>query len=247
MIYPKQDLIFGHYTILEALQAGVSISKIYLQQNKYSPIHQEILSLASKCNVPCCKVPLVKINKLTRKKHNGALAWCSPIDFARLEDVVQSSFEKGKAPLLLLLDSITDVGNLGAIARTALSAGVDGLVLPIRRTALITGETLKISAGALVRLPVCRTKDLVETISYLKASGLQVIACTEKSSVLFYEGDMLLPTALLLGSEDKGISPACLQLADKLLAIPMYKPTSSLNVSVAAALFLYEVVRQRLK
>jgi 23S rRNA (guanosine2251-2'-O)-methyltransferase len=240
-----ESLLFGLYAVLENLKARKPLSKLWLQRDLSHPLAQEILALAKAQEVPYSRVPLIKLKEMTQKNHQGVVAWASPIPFVSLEDLLQTTYEKGQAPLLLLLDGITDIRNLGAIARSALAAGIDGLVVGSAGCAPVGGAAMKASAGALAHLPVCRTAELERTIRYLEASGVQLVACTEKATTSFTQGDLRLPTALLLGSEERGIAKELLALTNQQLTIPMQGAVGSLNVSVAAGIFCYEAVRQR--
>lgn len=230
---------------METLAAGRSIGKIWLQPYQNNKLKDELSALAKRLGVPCSKVPAAKLRRLTKASHQGAVAFLSPICFVPLAETLQRVYEQGEAPLVLLLDQVTDVRNLGAIARTALSAGAHLLITPFHGGALINGEAMKSSAGALAHLPVCRVKRLSTALDYLKKSGLQVIACTEKASSSLYKADLTGPTALLVGGEALGIQQAHVAYADSCCCIPMRGPVASLNASVATTVFLYESLRQR--
>jgi 23S rRNA (guanosine2251-2'-O)-methyltransferase len=242
---PKPPYIFGTRAIIETILAGQTIDKVFVDNAASTPLHKELLSLIRQQKIPCSHVPTVKLNKLTSKNHQGAVAYLSPIALASLSHVVQASYEKGKTPLVLLLDGITDVRNFGAIVRTAACANVDAVVIPSQGSASVSGEAMKTSAGALAHLPICRVGSLKEAIDELQASGLQIMACHEKAPNSLYHTDLRLPLAILLGAEDNGIAPQHLKLADKNIRIPMFGPIASLNVSVAAAIILYEHIRQQ--
>ncbi len=232
---------------MEALEAGKDIEKIYLQKNLQAAVLKELSELAHKAEVPVVQVPLEKLNKLTRKNHQGVVAYLSLVQYQPLQEIVIRLFEEGKTPLLVILDRITDVRNFGAIARSAACMGADALIIPSRGGAQINGDAIKTSAGALHTLPVCREANLKQTLRYLQGSGVQIVACTEKTDdVLWSEtADFSGPTAILMGSEEDGISPEYLKIADQKLKIPISGPITSLNVSVAAGIVLYEVTRQR--
>jgi len=238
-------VIFGIHAVLEAIKTGLSIDKVFLDKAAKGNLYQEIRLLLVKKRLPYSYVPTIKLNQLTPHRHQGIVALVCPVPLAQLGNVVPTIYEQSQVPLILLADGITDVGNLGAIIRTALCAGVHALVVPQQGSASLGGTALKTSAGALLHLPICRVMDLVEAIEYLKASGLQVIACHEKATCAMYQIDFTLPTALLLGAEGKGIQPRLLKLVDHACKIPMQGPVASLNVSVAAALIIYESYRQR--
>ena len=242
------DMLFGLRPILEALNAGRTLDKIFLLRGTKNSMTQDISDLARAANVPVSMVPLEKLEGMTRKNHQGAVAYVSPIDFAPLDTLLAGLFEEGKVPFLLLLDRVTDVRNFGAIARTAECMGVQALVVPARGAAQINGDAVKTSAGALNLLPVCREPDLHQTIQFLKNSGLTVVACTEKADAdLGHTSPASLsgPIAVVMGSEEDGISPDLLRLCDQRLRIPMSGQIQSLNVGVAAGIMLFEIAKAR--
>ncbi|GAC1592767.1 MAG: hypothetical protein NVS3B25_13740 [Hymenobacter sp.] len=241
------DMLFGLRPILEALSAGRTLEKIFLLRGTKNSLVADISAAARAAGIPVQLVPGEKLDGLTRKNHQGAVAFVSPIDYAPLDSIVTSLFEEGKIPFLLLLDRITDVRNFGAIARTAECLGVQAIVVPGRGAAQINGDALKTSAGALNLLPVCRENNLHETIRFLQQSGVTIVACTEKAeeAVGTTDVDFTGPVAVLMGSEEDGISPDLLNLADVKLKVPMSGQIQSLNVSVAAGIMLFEVARQR--
>ncbi|MCX2738632.1 23S rRNA (guanosine(2251)-2'-O)-methyltransferase RlmB [Pontibacter anaerobius] len=245
----KSEMIFGSRPILEALTAGKELEKIFLLRGTRNPTTDEIVKLAKGREVPVVTVPVEKLNKLTRKNHQGAVAMISPISYQPLSEIVTALFEQGKNPLLLILDRITDVRNFGSIARNAECMGVDAIVIPSRGGAQINADAMKTSAGALNLVPVCREPNLKDTIDYLKDYGFQIVACTEKTEHQLndFAVDMVGPTAILMGSEEDGISPEYLKRADVKLRIPLMGQIGSLNVSVATGIILYEAMRQRLK
>lgn len=249
---PKEDkleMIFGSRPILEAMLAGKTLEKIFLLRGTKSTTTDEIMSEAKKLDVPVVTVPVEKLNNLTRKNHQGAVAFISPIRYMPLDEIVTSLFEKGKDPLLLILDRVTDVRNFGSIARNAECMGVDAIVIPSRGGAQINADAMKTSAGALNLIPVCREPNLKDTIEYLKDYGVQIVACTEKTEENLTDGkvDMVGPTAILMGSEEDGISPEYLKRADARVRIPLMGQIGSLNVSVATGIILYEAMSQRLR
>ena len=238
-------MIFGTRAVIEAIKANRTIEKVYIQTGLSNDLAKELLKLATEYSVPLSFVPEQKLNRLSRKNHQGVICVLSPIRFAILENLVDKAYADGQDPFFIILDRITDVRNLGAIARTAECVGVHALIIADKGNAPITADTMKTSAGALNHLPVCREKDLKRAIKFLKDNGIQIIACTEKAEQLIYDADAKGPVALLLGSEEDGISPELLKAADHLVKIPMAGKIESLNVSVAAGVALFEINRQR--
>ncbi len=242
---PEKEMIFGVRAVMEAIDAGKVLDKVLLRRDMSSTIGKELLQKLAGTNTPVQKVPVEKLNQFTDKNHQGAIAFLSPIAFYDVEDLVQSLFDEGKTPLLMVLDGITDVRNFGAIARTCACAGVDALVISSRGSVAINGDAVKTSAGALHTLPVCKVENLQNCLNYLRDSGLRIVAATEHSTTNYTEVDMTTPTAIVMGSEEKGIYEANLALATDQVRIPMTGTIESLNVSVAAGVMLYEAVRQR--
>lgn len=242
----KKDLLFGVQAVHESLKAEQNIDRIFIQRElgKTSRLG-EIITLAQERQVPIMRVPTEKLDRLTTKNHQGVVAFRGFVDYASLDDVVATAFEAGKIPLVLILDRITDVRNFGAICRTAEVAGVTAVVIPERGGAQVNGEAVKTSSGALNFLPVCREASLPNTIKNLQASGLRVIACTEKASAYFYQQDLALPTAIVMGSEEDGIASDIIRICDGLARIPQFGQIQSLNVSVACSIAIYEAIRQR--
>ena len=208
-------------------------------------LFQELWQLVRAHKVNYKHVPVEKLNRLTRKNHQGVFAFISPINFHKTDNVIQDVFEKGENPLFLILDRVTDVRNFGAIVRTAECSGVQAVIVPEKGSAAINGDALKTSAGALHNIPICREFNLKATIEYLKNCGLQIVGCTEKTDDMIYQPDFSVPTAIIMGSEEDGISPEYLKLCDHKAKIPMNGTIGSLNVSVSAGVILYEAVRQR--
>jgi 23S rRNA (guanosine2251-2'-O)-methyltransferase len=243
---PRQsqaDLVFGTQSVLETLRSGKEIERLLIQRELGL---SEIEKLAKELGIPYQRVPVEKLNRVTRKNHQGVICFVSQIQYMPLHNVLTQVYEDGKVPLLVLLDRVTDVRNFGAIARTAESAGVQALIVPMKGGAQINADAMKTSSGALNFLPVCREPNLYETLLYLRNSGLQIIACTEKTDKSLYEVDFSVPTVIIMGSEEDGISKEFIQLADSGAKIPLMGKVESLNVSAASAIVLYEAVRQRL-
>ena len=243
---PKEkEMIFGIHAVIEAIDAGKTLDKILLRRDMSSSLSRELNQRLEGLTTPVQKVPVEKLNQFTDKNHQGVIAFLSPIEFTSLENLVPMLYEAGKVPFLVVLDGVTDVRNFGAIARTCACAGVDALVIPARGGAAINGDAVKTSAGALHSLPVCKVENMQNALRFLKDSGITVVAATEHTDSLYTQADMTGPVAIVLGSEDKGIFPANLELCDTKVKLPMHGRIESLNVSVAAGVFIYEVVRQR--
>lgn len=238
-------MIFGTRAVMEAIHAGSEIEKIFIQSGLSNDLIKELIQTAKSHNVPYTFIPQQKINRLSTKNHQGVICLLSAVQYASLENLIDKAYSAGREPFFILLDRITDVRNFGAIARSAECAGVDALVISEKGNAPVTGDAMKTSAGALSHLPVCREPDLKKTIRHLKENGISVIACTEKAKQTIYEIDLHSPVALLFGSEEDGISPILLKEADALAKIPLKGQIESLNVSVAAGIAMYEVIRQK--
>ena len=233
--------------MLEALNAGKEIERIFVQRDARSSVFRDLLQLAEQMQVPVQKVPSEKLDNLTRSNHQGVVAFVSLVDYQPIENVLMDIFEKAEVPFFLMLDRITDVRNIGAIARTAECAGIHALIVPSRGSAQINADAIKTSAGALNNLPVHRSPNLKDTLRYLKESGIQVTAVTEYGDTDFYDLDLSGPQVLILGSEEDGISPEYLKFADHKVRIPMKGATSSLNVSVAEGIVMFEALKQRIQ
>ncbi len=245
---PKREgnqMIFGMRAVIEAIKSGKDIESIFVQRGLTGEILSELRLLLKERELTFQSVPVEKLNRVTQKNHQGIIAFISPVTYQKVEDIIPQVFEKGETPLILILDGITDVRNLGAIARTAECAGVHALIIPAKGSAQINPDAVKTSAGALFKIPVCRHESLLKTAKFLQESGLRLVACTEKTNDLLYRPDYTLPTAVILGSEEDGISNELLRIADHLAKIPLYGDIGSLNVSVSAGIILYEAVRQR--
>lgn len=242
----EENLIFGTRAVIEAVNAGKEIDKIIIQKGLSNQLYTELRKAIKDLDIPIQIVPPEKINRITTKNHQGVLAFIAQVTYYEAEDMLASVFEKGKVPLVLILDRVTDVRNFGAIARSADCAGVDFIVIPSRGAAQINADAVKTSAGALNRIPVCREENLKNTIEYLKESGLQIIACHEKTSNYHFNADLTKPTAIIMGSEENGISNEYIKRSDMQVKIPMVGNIASLNVSVATGIILFEAVKQRL-
>jgi 23S rRNA (guanosine2251-2'-O)-methyltransferase len=241
----SKDMIFGTRAVIEAIRAHREIEKIFIQTGLTNDLIKELINTAKETSTPFQFVPQQKLNHLSSKNHQGVICLLSAVKYASVENLIDKAYAEGREPFFLILDRVTDVRNFGAIARTAECAGLDGIIMGDKGNAPITGDAVKTSAGALSHLPVCREQDLKQTLKFLKDNGIQIIACTEKANKGLYEINFKTPTALILGSEEDGISPELLREADELAKIPMKGKISSLNVSVAAGVAIYEVIRQK--
>ncbi|HET8859942.1 23S rRNA (guanosine(2251)-2'-O)-methyltransferase RlmB [Marivirga sp.] len=240
-----KDYIFGTRAVIEAIHSGKEMDNIYIEKDVRNELVSELMQLCKDQKIPFTKVPIEKLNRITMKNHQGVIAMVSAVSYASLDNVINEAFGKGKDPLILILDRITDVRNFGAIARSAECAGVDAIVIPFKGSAQINSDAVKTSAGALHYIPVCRENSLKNTVEYLQKSGIQAVACTEKGTDLIYDVPMTQPLAIILGSEEDGISNDLIRIADYLAKIPMTGKISSLNVSVSGAIAIFEAVRQR--
>ncbi len=240
------NLIFGTRAVIEAVNAGKEIDKIIIQKGLSNQLYSELRKAIKDLDIPIQIVPPEKINRITSKNHQGVLAFIAQVTYYDVEELLTTVFEKGKTPLVLILDRITDVRNFGAIARSADCAGVNFIIIPSRGAAQINPDAVKTSAGALNRIKVCRVDNLKNTIDYLKESGLQIIACHEKTDNYHFNADLTKPTAIIMGSEEDGISNEYIKRSDMQVKIPMLGSIASLNVSVASGIILFEAVKQRL-
>lgn len=242
---PEKDMIFGIRAVIEAIQAGKEIDKILIRRDMTSDLSRELFAALGNMEVPVQKVPLEKLNRITMKNHQGVIAFISPVAYQHIEDIIPTLYEEGRMPFIVVLDGITDVRNFGAIARTCECAGVDAIVVPLKGGAALNGDAVKTSAGALMKIPVCREHSLTNALKYIASCGIKIVAATEKAAQNYTETDLCSPVALVMGSEDEGIAPENLRLCDEVVSIPMLGTIASLNVSVAAGVLIYEVLRQR--
>ncbi|MDR0768444.1 MAG: 23S rRNA (guanosine(2251)-2'-O)-methyltransferase RlmB [Dysgonamonadaceae bacterium] len=239
------EMIFGIRAVVEAVEAGKEIDKILMRHNLQSDLSHTLFNIVRGTRIPVQRVPQEKLDHLTRKNHQGVIAFISAVAYQRLEDVVPFLYEEGKNPVIMLLDGVTDVRNFGAIARTCECAGVDAIVIPARNSASVGADAVKTSAGALLTIPVCKETSIAEAIRFLKNSGYKVVAASEKAAQNYTAVNYANPTAIVMGGEDFGISSDCLRLCDEIVKIPVFGKIASLNVSAAAAILLYEVIRSR--
>lgn len=242
----SNEYIFGIHPVIEAIESGRTVDKLYVKKDLNGELAVRLIKLAKTCGIPVQRVPVERLNKITRKNHQGVIALMSEITYHKLDHLMPMLFEDGALPFILVLDGITDVRNFGAMARTAECCGVNAIVIPLRGSVSVAADAVKTSAGALMNIPVCREQSLVKAVEYLKECGCQIVCATEKSSQNYTLGDYTTPVAIVMGAEDIGISPEILRVADTRAAIPMFGRIGSLNVSVAAGVMMYEVVRQRL-
>ena len=241
----RNNMIFGVRAVIEAIEAGNTIDKIFIKHDTTGELSRELLTLAKERAIPVQRVPLEKLNRLTRKNHQGVVAFVSPVPYYDIEEVVTRLFEEGKVPFIIMLDGITDTRNFGAIARTADCAGAHAIVIPEKGSVSVTPEAIKTSAGALFHIPVCRCRNMLDTVRLMQASGVKVTGASEKASHSYTDSDMTGPLMIVMGAEDTGISQQVLRQCDDLVSIPMAGNISSLNVSVASGVMMYEAVRQR--
>lgn len=241
----KEEYIYGIRPAIEAIKAGKEVERVFLQNGLKGELFRGLFNLIKDLEIPYQFVPVEKLNRLSRQNHQGVITYLSEITYQKLEDLVPFVYEQGRIPLFLILDRITDVRNIGAIARTAECAGADGLLIPAKGSARINSDAIKTSAGALYKLPVIRSENVRDSVQFMKNSGLKIIAASEKAGLLYTETSFNEPLALILGSEGEGISEEYLKLCDETVRIPVSGEIGSLNVSVASGVLLYEVIRQR--
>lgn len=242
----QAEMIYGVQPVTEAIASDKEIERILMPKNALNENQQQIAKQATALNIPVIRVPNEKLNRVTKKNHQGVIAYLSAVVYASLDHIVNEAFSEGKMPFLLLLDRVTDVRNFGAISRAAECAGVDAIVIPTKGAAQINSDAMRASAGALQHIPVCRTKSLLGTLKFLQESGIRMVACTEKATNTLYETDLTGPIAIIMGSEEDGISTDLMTKADNLSKIPMQGKINSLNVAVACGIALFEVQRQQI-
>ena len=242
----KSQVVFGIRAVIEAIESGKQVDKVLMKKDLGGELARELLSVTREYNVPVQRVPVERINKVTRKNHQGVIAFMAAVDYYHVDDIVPALYDEGINPLVVVLDGVTDVRNFGAIARTCECAGVNCIVIPERNSVSVNADAVKTSAGALNYLPVCRERNLVKAVKYLRDSGFKVMGASEKTDLNYTKADFTGPVAIVLGAEDTGISTDVLKLCDTLVAIPEFGQINSLNVSVAGGIMIYEVVRQRL-
>ncbi len=240
----EKEMIFGIRAVIEAIEAGKEIDKVMVKRELQGDLFKELSTVLKTYDIPIQKVPVERIDRFTRKNHQGVIAFLSAVTYEKIEDIVPFLYEQGKNPFILVLDGITDVRNFGAMARTCEVAGVDAIVIPQRGSVSVNADAVKTSAGALLKIPVCREPNLTQAIQFLKDSGIKVVAATERAANIYTEADYSGPVAIVMGSEDMGVSNENLRICDELVKIPQFGTIGSLNVSVAAGILIYEVIRQ---
>ena len=237
------EMIFGVRAVIEALQAGKEIDKILVKRDIQSELSKELFAALKGTTIPVQRVPVERLNRITKKNHQGVVAFISPVTYQQAEQLVPFLFEQGKNPFFIALDGVTDVRNFGAIARTCECAGVDAILIPSKNSVSVNADAIKTSAGALHKLPVCRELNLTNTLRFLKESGFRLIAATEKGDYDYTQADYTGPLCIIMGAEDKGVSYDNLALCDEWVKIPMRGTIESLNVSVAAGILIYEAIK----
>lgn len=242
----KSDYIFGIRAVIEAIEAGRSIDKVLVRRDLTGDLSRELFAKIKEYDIVMQRVPQEKLNRITMKNHQGAIALLSPVEYQKLDNLVPLFYEEGRNPLVVVLDGVTDTRNFGAIGRTAACAGVDAIVIPERNSVTVTPDAVKTSAGGLFHVPVCREKDTISAVRFLKDNGYHIVGATEKGAENYTKADYTVPVAIVMGSEDTGISDVVIRACDELAAIPIIGKIESLNVSVAAGIMIYEAVRQRM-
>jgi 23S rRNA (guanosine2251-2'-O)-methyltransferase len=240
------NLIYGHHPVVEAIRAGKAVEKLFFQQGVRGELEKEIRQLSKEYGIPLQVVPKEKLNKLAGGNHQGVAAYLAIIEFQSIEDIVPLIFEQGQIPLFLMLDSVSDVRNFGAICRSAECMGVHAIIVPEAGSAPANEDAMKSSAGALARVRICRVRSLFSTLEWLQQAGIQIVATALTAQAYpSYEVDFTVPTAILMGSEGVGVHPKLIKMSDQVVKIPQATDFDSLNVSVAAGILLYETIRQR--
>lgn len=240
-----QNYIYGIHPVIEAIDSGHNIDKIYLQKGLHGVNYKRIQEIIKKYRLHWKWAPKEKLRCLTLKKHQGVFAFISPIEYQSIDNLIPKLYEQGKNPFLLVLDRITDVRNFGSIVRTSECGGVDGILIPSNGSTLINSDAIKASSGAILNLPICKELDLYKSLLILKQYGIQIIAAEDKTFTSFYEVDLSVPLAILIGNEQYGIDSSYLSLTDKQVKLPMIGKLSSINVSVVCGVLIYEVLRRR--
>ncbi len=242
----ENEMIFGIRAVIEAVLADKEIDKILVKRELQGELSHELFDVLKGRDIPVKRVPVECLDRMTRKNHQGVIAFIPAVAYQRLEDIIPFVYEQGKNPFIVLLDGVTDVRNFGAIARTCECAGVDAIVIPMKGSVSVNADAIKTSAGALHVLPVCREKSIEEAIRFLQASGVKVYAASEKAYEIYTDIKYDGPVAIVMGAEDRGVSMDNLRICDSMVKIPQFGSIGSLNVSVAGSILIYEIVRQRM-
>ena len=237
--------IYGMRAVTEAVRSGRKFEKVLFKQGMEGSQYRELLDALMQNDIPFQFVPFQKLNSLVKGAHQGVVAYISQIDYVPYEEMIELAMSRKEAPLFLLLDGVSDVRNFGAIARTCECAGVDAIIIPVKGGASVNADAIKTSAGALHTLPVCKESSLTSALKFMKKCGVRIVAASEKGTLPYTESNMKDPVAIVMGAEDKGVSPEVLRICDEMVSIPILGKISSLNVSVAAGVMIYEAVRQR--
>mgnify|MGYP000589685180 CR=1 FL=1 len=241
----NKDIVFGLHPVMELIKSGKEINKILIQKGLQGNLFHELRAMLRHSMVNIQLVPVQKLNNITRKNHQGVIAFISPVTYHKVEDLIPRLYEEGKEPKFIVLDGITDVRNFGAIARTAECMGFNGVVIPAKGGATVTSDAIKTSAGALMNIPVCRVDSLKKSVDFMSESGLKLVACTEKTEDSIYDFDYSGPIGIIMGNEETGISNDLINRSQYVGKIPMTGGISSMNVAVAAGIVMYESVRNR--
>lgn len=242
----KNTLVIGRDAVIKAMKEGRALDRIYLQATVHGPVIDEIKKLAESNNVPINKVPVEKLNNFNVSNHEGCIAQLSKIKYQELQDIISFVVDKGEVPLFLILDGITDIRNIGGIARSAFCFGVNAIIIPDKGVGSLNEDAILTSAGALEQIPVCRVNSLMKAVDELHLNGIRVFASEMKAVKRSYDCNFSDPCAIVMGGEEKGIYPALLKICDERFQIPMPGDFDSLNVSVATGIVLYEVMKQRM-
>jgi len=242
----KENFIFGTRAVIEAVNSDKQIEKVLITRSNDNELQKELIELLKRNKIFFQFVPFQKINRVTKKNHQGVLAFVSPVTFYDVEEIITRVFEDGRTPFIVALDGVTDVRNFGAIVRTAECAGVDAILVPEKGSAQINADAVKTSVGALLKLPICRTPSLRITLDKLQNNGLKIVSASEKAENNYYQSDFKSPIVIVVGAEDSGVSKSIISLSDEFVKIPLLGKIKSLNVSVAASILIYETVKQRI-
>lgn len=241
----EKNYIYGTRAVIEAIKSGKQIDKVLVKKGEANQLLSQLLQVAKDKNVAIQFVPVEKLNKINQKNNQGVIAFVSAVEYHDFDSYLVDVLSQNENPFILILDGVSDVRNFGAICRTAECAGVDAVLLPSKGAVRLNADAVKTSAGALHRLPVCRTGSLKSTVMMLQSSGYKIVAATEKTTHSYTDVDYSGPLAIVMGSEEKGVSKDVLRTADDLVKIPVLGKIESLNVSVAAGVLMYEAVKHR--